>query len=266
MNAARDQPAVRRVSSIAVLAVLIGATGFAAGLRFENSVLVGSASPLSVALHGCALFLLAHGLSGWRRPNFRHVIGFLLACAAAAGCNELTRVRVPYTPSNGARTLATGTLTIEDAGGTHPIKLATIQVVALDAPRRFGTPLVVRELWLRSPDSNGDESSLDLELFAEFGRDREVDARAREIAAIAGHELRVLAVGRGTIARSRMRVPGATTPSAVTSGSLRIEQARPIDEPGTASWSVEGTIDLALRDGGQDRHVLGTLRGRLSWN
>jgi hypothetical protein len=173
--------------------------------------------------------------------------------------------RVPYELSYGERTVSTGTLSIDDTGAGREMKLATIHVVALDVERRIGPPLVVRELWLRSPELRG-EGELDVELFAEFGRDREVDAHARSIAAIEHHDLRVLAVGRGSTTRSRVRLPGASTAWLVQDGSLRIERAQPVETPGAASWQVEGTLDLELRDGRDERHVHGRIDARVTWN
>jgi hypothetical protein len=86
------------------------------------------------------------------------------------------------------------------------------------------------------------------------------------MAAIEHHELRVLPVGRGSNTRSRLRLPGVSTPWLVRDGSLRIERAQAIDTPGVATWQVEGTLDLELRDGSEQRHVHGSVDARLTWN
>jgi hypothetical protein len=190
---------------------------------------------------------------------------FVLACLLAFGFNQARMARVPYELSYGERTLATGALSIEDGNGGREMKLATIHVLALDVERRVGPPLRVRELWLRSPELNG-EGELDLELFVEFGRDRDIDPRARSIAAIEHHELRVLPVAPGSTMRSRVRMPGASTPWLVRDGSLHVDSAQAIDTAGAASWQIEGAIDLDLRDSHDDRHLHAKLNARLFWN
>jgi hypothetical protein len=247
------------------LALLGGAAVLGGGLQLGDSVLAGTATPISIALHGIALCGLACGALGVPLRSRWQPLWLALACMLAFALNQATMARVPYELSYGERTVATGTLSIGGGDAGHAMKLATIHVIALDVERRIGAPLVVRELWLRSPELAA-EGELDVELFAEFGRDREVDARARNMAAIEHHELRVLPVGRGSNTRSRLRLPGVSTPWLVRDGSLRIERAQAIDTPGVATWQVEGTLDLELRDGSEQRHVHGSVDARLTWN
>jgi hypothetical protein len=126
----------------------------------------------------------------------------------------------------------------------------------------MGPPLVVRELWLRSPEQGGQDP--DLELFVEFGRDRDVDPGLRSVAALTERDLPVLVVGRGTDARSRVRLPGASAASMVSGGSLRI--ARAVADPSAPGWHVEGDLNLTLRDGDVEHSMQARLNARLIWN
>jgi len=192
----------------------------------------------------------------------------LLAFGLAAGVNALMKPRVEYPLSEGERTMATGALTLQDAGRRHELKLITARVVATDVGRIFAAPLAVRAIWLRSPEEDG-QTAPDLELFADLAPadGSALAADARTASAVRARELPIVARAVGSDARSRVRVPGAAAPSLVSRGQLLIREALEL-QPGDPAqgWRIRGELTLSLSDAGEDeRPVTGTLSARLLW-
>jgi hypothetical protein len=191
----------------------------------------------------------------------------LLALGLAAGVNALMKPRVEYALSAGERTLATGAVTLQDAEQSHELKLITLRVVAADVARVFAAPLVVRALWLRSPEEAG-QAAPDLELFADLNPPdgSAIAADARNMTAIRARELPIVARAPGSGARSRVRFPGASAPALVSRGQLLIREALELQRGDPAQgWRIRGELTLSLSDGGNERSVTGALRAKVLW-
>jgi hypothetical protein len=189
----------------------------------------------------------------------------LLSFGASFGLNRATKTSLPLLLSAGERTMPTGSLWFEDAEGRHELKLVTIHVLTRDLHRRFGSTIVVRELWLRAPEQDG-QPAPDLELFFDFDADRNVALERREINQLTRRPLPLVPVALGTEVRSRVRPPGANAPSFVTGGQMMIEEALPLEvQSGSATWHVEGSFELSMIEDGVERRVHGNLSARLVW-
>ena len=189
----------------------------------------------------------------------------LLSFAASFGMNRATRVQMPYDLSEGERTMPTGSLWFEDNEGRHELKLVTIRVLARDLHRKFGSTIVVRELWMRSPDQGG-QTLPDLEVFFDFDAGRNLPLDQRDINQLLRRPLPVVPVGLGGDVHSRVRPPAAPAPSFVTGGQIMFEEAMPLDvAEGKAVWHVEGQFELSMIEGGVERRVHGSLSARLAW-
>jgi hypothetical protein len=190
----------------------------------------------------------------------------LVALGLAFGVNEMTRPRFEYVLDDEERTTATGSLTLEQQDARHQFELATIRVVAGTASRMWGAPVVVRELWLRKVESDP-KVEPDLELFADFGGAQPpIDAAAASIDVLKQRDLSIIPVAYGSDLRSRVRLPGATQPSLVRSGSLRIREA--IELPATqqlASWQVTGDLSLTVEGDGEPVRLSGVFSTLLAW-
>ena len=190
----------------------------------------------------------------------------LLAVGLAAGLNHLTKPRAEYALSIGERTMPTGTIRLESAGKRQEFELVTIHVVAEDVPRLLAEPLVVRSLWLRSPEQDG--AVPDLELFVDFAGDAGAIAEGtRDPSQLRGRELPVVsaAAGGGTEARSRVRFRGAEMPSLVSEGALVITEALPLGDR-SQGWRVQGRVRLSVGDEARPSELTGELSARLVWD
>jgi len=191
-----------------------------------------------------------------------------LCLGLAFGSNRLMRPAIVYALSPGERTLATGTLKLD--GAPEGIRIVTVFVVADELRRPLADPIHVRELWLRSPEQDTElEASPppDIELFFDYSGDqRAADASVHDVEILRDRELPLLPVALGGDARSQLRFPGASTPSQVTAGSLRILESFELesDSPRT-TFRIEGEIELTVRDGSSERSVQGTFNARLGW-
>jgi hypothetical protein len=184
----------------------------------------------------------------------------------SAGINELTRARFEYTTDDAARTEVTGSLELQAQSGRHKFDLNTVRVVAGAAARVWGTPIVVRELWLTSggPDAEGEP---DLELFVDFGgAEPPVEVDARSVDSLLRRELPVLPVALGSRTRSRARLPGLPTAWDVVEGSMMIRQAVPVSATQQgASWRIEGDLRLTLAEGKTRHRLTGPIHAVLAW-
>jgi hypothetical protein len=188
----------------------------------------------------------------------------VLSFGLALGVNRVMRPRVSYGLLAGDRTIATGSLWLDDGNGRVELKLVTIHVVASAIRRPFAPPIAVRELWIRSPDQDG-QTAPDLELFADFSApDRVIDAEARDANELTQRELPILAQALGSDARSRIRLPGSQQPALVSEGRLLIREA--LHTQTAASWRIQGDLKLSMHEGGSERSVSGTLNARLVWD
>jgi hypothetical protein len=190
----------------------------------------------------------------------------LLALGLAAGVNQLMRPRVDYALAAGERTLATGTLTLQDGGQKHELKLITLRVIATDVARVFAAPLLVRTLWLRSPEDA--QAAPDLELFADLTPTdgSAIATDARDVSVLRARPLPIMARAPGSDARSRVRFPGAAAPALVSRGQLLVREALELQRGDPAQgWRIRGELSLTLADGGQERAVSGALNAKLLW-
>jgi hypothetical protein len=188
-----------------------------------------------------------------------------LSIGLAFGANRVMKPRLPYVLAPGERTMATGSLRLEDASGRVELKLVTIHVIATSIPRPFARPIEVRELWIRSPEQDG-QSAPDLELFVDFQAPdgREIDADARNPSVLCERDLAILPAAIGGQARSQIRLPGAETAATITEGRLFIKNALPTEA--TATFRIEGELHLTVRDNGSERNLGGALSARLVWD
>lgn len=193
------------------------------------------------------------------------VLWLVLSFGLAVGANQAMKARVPYALLAGERTMATGSLWLDDGGGHIELKLVTIHVVATAIRRPFAAPIPVRELWLRSPEQD-DQAAPDLELFADFSAPdgRVIDAEARDANELAQRDLPILTRAMGSDARSRIRLPGSKTPAFVSEGHLLIKEALHLQN--ATSWRIQGNLKLLMREDGSERSVNGTLNARLVWD
>jgi hypothetical protein len=170
------------------------------------------------------------------------------------------RPRVAYELSPGERTMTTGALHVDDWGGPQDVKLATIHLVTGQVRRPFAEPFVVQELWIRSPEQEG-QGGPDFELFVDYGAPR---AEPRGPGDIVGRDLPVLPAAVGGSARSRIRFVGAEKALQVTQGRVRLREALPTE---TASvFRVDGELDLVLPSDNDPRSVHGHFNARLVWD
>lgn len=191
-------------------------------------------------------------------------VWLLVSFGLAVGLNHLTRPSANYSLSVGERTMSTGKLSLEAGGRRQEFELVTIRVVAQELPRVLAEPLVVRELWLRSPELDG--APPDLELFVDFegeaGAPRVEDAR--DLALLRGRDLPVRPRAEGSDARSRVRLHGAAAPLYVQQGRLLIDEV--VDVAGeTQGFRIRGEVGLSLEDGELTTAVQGELNARLVW-
>lgn len=195
-----------------------------------------------------------------------HVLGLMLCLGLSYGVNELTRPRFEYAMGASERMEVTGALKLNIDGTAHALDLATIQVVNGSAPRLWGSPLRVRELWIRSAELEA-QSDPDLELFVDLEPVASVlENNARSLDPIVGRSLPVLAVARGNRLRSRMRLPAATTHATVEQGSFTIRHATPLPgAQGSATFRVQGELSLTLREGSAQRTVAGNFEAPTLW-
>ena len=149
-------------------------------------------------------------------------LGLVGSLGIAAATNHFMKPRVTYDMPIGDRSMATGTLWLQDAGVRRELPVVTWNVIAADVPRVFAKPVLVRELWLRSPEGQTGEPS-DLELFVDFGgqEGQVLDAQALHVESLRGLPLPVLGVALGSEASSRVRLPGSPAALLVTSQSTR---------------------------------------------
>jgi hypothetical protein len=189
-----------------------------------------------------------------------------ISMGLSAGVNELTRARFDYSIDENDHPEVTGSVDLQSDQGRHKFDLATVRVVAGAASRIWGTPIVVRELWLTSgePDAEGEP---DVELFVDFGGAQPpLDADARQIDSLLRRELPVLPVAFGSRAQSRVRLPGSPTSQNVVEGSLLIRESLPLEGPQQgASWRIEGDLKLTLADGGALHRLTGPVNAVLAW-
>jgi hypothetical protein len=190
----------------------------------------------------------------------------LVSFGASFGLNRATQVKTPHVLSAGERTMPTGSFVFEDGDGKHELRLVTIHVLSRDLHRRFGSTIVVRELWLRAPEQDG-QPAPDLELFFDFDAGRLLPLDRRQIRELVRRPLPLVPIALGSDVRSRVRAPGASAPSFVTGGSMMIEEAMPLEvQEGTAAWHVEGTFELSTIEGDVERRVHGNFSARLIWD
>ncbi len=187
----------------------------------------------------------------------------LLAVGLAAGLNHWTKPRAEYALSIGERTMPTGTIRLDFAGKRQEFELVTIHVVAEDVPRLLADPLVVRSLWLRSPEQ--DRAVPDLELFVDFAGDvSAIAGQGRDASQLRGRELPVVSAPTGTDARSRVRFRGAEMPTLVHEGALVITEAFPLGDR-SQGWRVHGRVRLLVGNEVRPRELTGELSARLVW-
>lgn len=189
----------------------------------------------------------------------------LISFGLALGANRVMKPRVSYALAAGERSMATGSLWFQDNGARVELKLVTIHVVASAIRRPFAQALPVRELWIRSPEQDG-QPAPDLELFADFSAadGHEIDADARDSTELCQRDLAILPVALGSDTRSRIRFPGAEVPAFVSEGRLFIKNAMMIEA--AASWRIEADLQLVVRENGNQRNLNGTLSARLVWD
>lgn len=189
----------------------------------------------------------------------------LLALGLSVGANRAMRPRVAYELAAGERSMATGSLWFQEHGARIELKLVTIHVVASAIRRPFTAAVPVRELWIRSPEQDG-QAAPDLELFVDFSAPdgHEIDASAGDASELTQRELPILAVAVGSEVRSRVRFPAAETAALVSEGSLLIKEA--INTDAAASWRIEGDVQLVVHEDGNERNLRGKLSARLVWD
>jgi hypothetical protein len=195
-----------------------------------------------------------------------HTLWLLASFAISFGTNHAFKPHVEHPLSPGQRTLATGTVTFDSAGGEE-MKIVNLFVVAHDLPRVMSEPLRVRELLVRSPEQE-DGQEPDLELFFDFTAPKGpvIAADARDMTELRERDLPLLPTAVGATTRSRVRFPGAAAPSFARDGSLRITQTFDLDDDDSgASWRVEGDVQLTLAGPDGERTVKGTLSARVTW-
>jgi hypothetical protein len=197
-----------------------------------------------------------------------HALWLILAIGLSAAINAFMQPRLAYELAVGERALATGSITLSGEGVTHELKLVNVRVVATEVARRFGAPIVVRELWLRSPETEG-QGGPDLELFFDFraADGHPIDPAARQISELRGRELSVLPVALGSGPKSRIRFPGAEHPADVVAGHFFVRRA--LDFPAAnagKSWRIEGDLILTLAQDDAERTFSGKVTGRLQWD
>jgi hypothetical protein len=184
----------------------------------------------------------------------------LLSFGLALAVNHLMRPRVAYELSPGERTMTTGGLHIDDWGGPQDFKLATIHLVTGQVRRPLAEPFVVRELWMRSPEQDG-QGGPDLELFVDFGAP---GAEPRGPGDITGRDLPVLPAAAGGSARSRIRFVGAEKALSATQGHVRLREALPTEV--ASNFRVEGELELLLPTDNGPRSLHGRFNARLVWD
>jgi hypothetical protein len=197
-----------------------------------------------------------------------HGLWVVAAVGLSAAINAVMQPRLAYELTAGERALASGAVTLTGDGSTHELKLINIFVLATELERRIGSPISVRELWMRSPETEG-QGGPDLELFFDFrGIDgHRVDPGARDVDELRGRELPVLALALGGGPTSRIRLPGAERPAQVVAGHFYVRRA--LDYPSESagkSWRVEGDLILTLAQPDGERTFSGKVTGRLQWN
>jgi hypothetical protein len=126
--------------------------------------------------------------------------------------------------------------------------------------------LTVRELWLFSAEADA-QSEPDLQVFFDFGGAvPPVDVNARSADILVGRELAVLPAGLGSRMHSRLRLPGAPTPWAVTGGTLFIENAVAVAATDDgSSWRIEGDLKLVVRGDNAEQRVKGKFHALMAW-
>jgi hypothetical protein len=193
-----------------------------------------------------------------------HPLWLVLSFALAAGLNHVTKPDAEYALSAGERTLGSGELWLEGNGQRQVFKLVAIRVVIEDVPRLLADPLIVRALWLRSPEQDG--APPDLELFVDLaGFAQPLAAEVRDAGALRGQELSVLPAALAADTRSRVRFRGAEAPAQVKDGKLIIREALRLGEP-AQGFRVQGSLELSIEDGEQTRELAGEFNARLVWN
>jgi hypothetical protein len=194
-------------------------------------------------------------------------IWLVVSLGISAGTNHLMKPHVPFELSIGDRSMPNGSLWLQEGGTRHELQIVTMRVVAVDVPRLLAAPIVVRELWLRSPeDASG--APPDLELFVDLSAEdgRAIEPHARDMGLLRGRALPVLSVrvepGKG----SRVRLPGSTTSVPVARGDVVISDVLELGSDATGTnWHVEGRIVLTLLDEGVERRLEGGFKSRLRW-
>lgn len=267
--AAQPQPAAggrpTRSRAMAVLEVIAAVAVLYLGLYFDDSILHGAASWLSVGVHGFAIYALGAGLVGGATVNRWQPLWLLLCLGLSAGVNRAMQPALPYELSAGERTMSTGTLRLQEDAVSHDFRLISMYVIAADVPRLLADPLTVRELWLRSPEEGGDGA--DLELFFDLGSEGAVrDLQLRDARALRGRRLPVISGASGADIRSRVRLPGAAEPVPVREGTLVIEEVLALDPGNPAQgFRVRAGLQLSLAAEDAERHMGGELNARLVW-
>jgi hypothetical protein len=189
-----------------------------------------------------------------------------ISMGLSAGINELTRARFDYATDDAGRAEVTGSLELQSENARHKFDLITVRVIAGGASRVWGTPIVVRELWLASGEPDAGREP-DLELFVDFGgAEPPLDADARVIDSLLRRELPVLPIALGSRTHSRVRLPGSPTAWDVVEGTMVIRQSLPVAgmQQG-ASWRIEGDLQLTVAEGKTRHRLTGPLNALLAW-
>lgn len=194
-----------------------------------------------------------------------HALGLVLCMGMSFGVNEATRPRFEYAMGPNERVEVTGWLKIDNDGSPHQFDLASIQVVAGNASRLWGSGQSVRELWMRSAELEA-QSEPDLELFFDLSGVAALDPSTRSLDPIKGRELPVVAAAVGARLLSRVRLPAASTHVQVRRGTLVIRSTTPLPgAQGATSIRATGDLNLGLQDGQGERQVSGTFDVPINW-
>lgn len=190
-------------------------------------------------------------------------IVLLLSFGLAAGANHWFRPRILYEMPAGERALATGSLALLEGAERIEWKLVTVHPVEVTIRRVLAEPIAVSELWLRSPEQDA-RSQPDLELFVDFAGGSGQAAGGSGPSVLLQRELPVLARAIGGDARSRVRLPGASTAAQVSEGKLVIDEL--LGTESQANYRIAGKLSLVVREDDRERVLNGTFNARLFWD
>jgi hypothetical protein len=192
----------------------------------------------------------------------------LLCIALSASVNRTMKPPSAYVLSPVERMLATGNLSLFEAvrSRTYTFPLITIHVVAADTQRLLATPIVIRELWVRTPEQK--DLPPDLEMFLDFGGDKfaPMPPDACDIEPLRGQPVPLARHAEDSEQISRLRMPGTSESSAIVAGKLTLQEALELEKGNPSQgWRVRARLELTVRDGDITRYLDGTLNARLVW-